>query len=106
VEEVDTRFREARRNGVEVPRRRDADPLDFETIPGAGEGDWPFVQQDMLQWLPAEVLFEFGEAVSTSLNGEMLYIASDRIDDFIRAMNRAGYQCIRDDDAVSRACGM
>jgi hypothetical protein len=37
VEEVDTRFREARRNGVEVPRRRDADPLDFETIPGAGE---------------------------------------------------------------------
>jgi hypothetical protein len=60
----------------------------------------------MLAWLPTEVLFEFGEAVSTTLNGEMLYIPSNQIDAFMRSLTRAGYRCIRDDDAISRACGM
>lgn len=99
-EEIESRYSDQE----DIPA--DADPLNVLEIPGAEEGDWPWPAQDMLRWLPPDVAETFGTVMSTTLNGEFLHIEPARLADLVNALKSHGYECQRDDAAVSRASGL
>jgi hypothetical protein len=106
VEEVDDRIRTAIDAGMEREWPGDQDVLDHSMVPGASDGDWPFPHQDMLDLVPEEIADRFGGVIATTLNGDLLAIMPEEIDAFVQAMTDAGFTCVRNDHAVSKACGM
>lgn len=88
---------------VRLPKH--SDELDVSLLEGVADGDWPFPEQDMLLWLPDEVLRRFPETCETTLNGEMAAIDPEHVDAFIAALEEAGFECVRDDKAIGQARG-
>jgi hypothetical protein len=80
-------------------------PFSSFDVPGASDGDWPWLKSDMLDWLPSEIQQEFGEELTTTLNGNCLHIEPDRIVDLIVALEACGYSCGRDDEGLGTATG-
>jgi hypothetical protein len=77
----------------------------------AGKLEWP--DQSMAQWLPPEVWTEFGRAIAGPPGGvgksgqrdEHIVLDWKRAPEILGALERAGYECICDEELVKRACG-
>jgi len=90
--------------GDELPAREDAfDPSD---IYGFADGDWPaWPLQKMLDWLPESVQ-QLGAVQATAINGPMLEIDPDLVDDVIEALAANGLDAHEDPGGtVQTACG-
>jgi hypothetical protein len=90
--------------GEEVPAREvQFDPND---IYGFADGDWPvWPLQKMLEWLP-DSMQQLGTVQTTAINGLMLEIDPDLVDDVIEALAAEGFEGYEDPGAtVQTACG-
>ena len=73
---------------------------------GICDGDWPeWPEQQMEEWLPVEVLREYGAWHDTRLNGQFLSFDPNRTSEILDALAQAGCACLRDDALVKQACG-
>ncbi len=80
--------------------------FDAEEIPRHVEGDWPgFPHMSMEYWVPGEVQDRFGSMVPTAISGDFLQLSPEYEDEIVSAMQRHGYDCVRDDDLVWEASG-
>ncbi len=82
--------------------------FDAADIPGHVDGEWPgFAHVSMGNWVPDEVQDEFG-SMTHSWSLDAIYwivLAPDKEDQIVSAMQRYGYDCVRDDDLVWEANG-
>ena len=80
--------------------------FDAEDIPGHADGDWPdWPQGNMERWVPDEVQDRFGSMKPTAISGDFLQLSPEHEDEIVSAMQRHGYDCVRDDDLVWEASG-
>jgi hypothetical protein len=82
---------------VVVPN--DEDPFDHNKIHGYADGDYPeWLQRQMEQLLPADILAKFGERMATRLNGDYVHIDPSSEKRFVLALRKRGYEVHRRDD--------
>jgi hypothetical protein len=102
------------RTQVSAKRMReiaDDDPADdapfaADEIPGFIDGDWPeWLHQEMLVWLPRDLITEFGTVEDSVLNGQVLSVPAHAGESLAHELERRGWSCLRDDHAVSLAAG-
>ena len=86
---------------------RDDDPFDASQVYAHREEGYPssWPAQDMLDWVPADIRRRFGEIRGTMLDGQFLALDVRRERWLVRAFERAGWRCVRDDALVRRASG-
>ena len=109
-QEIMERMREYREDALdedeELVMPNPDDPFDSEELPGYFDGDWPgWPQQEMLDWLPKDLIKAFGNVQSSSLNGYFLEIAAEKQDDLVKALEARGYVLIHDEPLVKAADG-
>ncbi|MDP9476105.1 MAG: hypothetical protein M3R38_10555 [Actinomycetota bacterium] len=79
--------------------------FDADEIPGHADGDWPeWPHGNLESWIPDEVQERFGTMVSNFPFGDYLELLPEHEDEIVRAMQGHGYDCVRDDDLVWKAC--
>jgi hypothetical protein len=82
---------------VVVPNN--GDPFDHRRIPGYADGDYPeWLQSQMEQLLPADILAKFGERIATWFNGSYIHIDLSFEERLILALRKRGYEVHRRDD--------
>jgi hypothetical protein len=82
---------------VIVPNNEDS--FNRYRIPGYGDGDYPeWLQTQMEQFLPADIVAKFGEPVATRLNGDYIHIDPSCEKRFVLALRKRGYEVHRRDD--------
>ncbi len=80
--------------------------FDASVIPGYGDGDWPeWLHQYALDWMPSELIERYGSVEDSVLNGRMLEMDASVGDDVARELERRGFSCAQNDEAVSLATG-
>lgn len=80
--------------------------FDREAIFGYADGDWPeWPAQEMLAWVPEDIQARFGKCISSTLNGEFLFIEPASIPDVVAALEAQGYMCREDQALVERTSG-
>ena len=81
-------------------------PFAADEIPGFKDGDWPeWLHQEMLEWMPRDLITKFGTVEDSVLNGQFLSVPADAGEALARELERRGWSCLRDDHAVSLAAG-
>ena len=81
-------------------------PFDRNLIPGHIDGDWPeWPAEQMLGWMPAELIARFGRSGTGGAGGEYLEFAPRHESALSAALEAAGWTCVKDDDLVNAACG-
>jgi len=84
----------------------DEDRFKPDQIPGYRHGDWPErAEQTMLSWLPTEIGVEFGTTETSALHGDFLRLDTARVPEILEALERAGYECVCQEELVRKACG-
>lgn len=82
--------------------------FEAEEIPGHVDGDWPgFPHVSMGSWVPDEVQDRFG-SMTHSWGLDAIYwivLAPEHEEEIVSAMQRHGYDCVRDEDLVWEASG-
>lgn len=82
--------------------------FDAAEIPGHMDGEWPgFPHVSMGSWVPEEVQDRFG-SMTHSWGLDAIYwtvLTPDKEEQIVSAMQRHGYDCVRDDELVWEACG-
>jgi hypothetical protein len=74
------------------PRPRGCDPFSSADIPGYCDGDYPpWLQQEMDDLLPVEVIERFGEGQVTMLNGGYTHLDPKDLPEIIAMLERHGY---------------
>ena len=82
------------------------DPLDPADVPGVKDLVWePFLQQEMLDWVPARIQQEFGRVEDTFTDGDFLAFGEADEAGLVAAFAEEGFTCVRDQALVDRACG-
>jgi hypothetical protein len=80
--------------------------FDYDTIPGHADGDWPeWPAQQMLEWMPSEIVLHLGEVADSMFNGEYLVLPLKNESAIVEALEAAGWACKRNDDLVQAASG-
>jgi len=81
------------------PRPKSTDPFSGEDVPGWSDGDYPpWLQQEMGDILPREVLLRFGEYKTTVLNGGFWLIPEEHLQDICDVLRAQGWElcCAQD----------
>ena len=74
------------------PRPDEQGAFDSEQVPGYSDGDYPpWLQQEMINVLPVEILSRFGTRESTFLNGSYWAILNSAREDLCNALEEAGF---------------
>jgi len=82
------------------PRPRGTDRFDSESVPGYCDGDYPaWLQQEMHEHVPAEILRRFATRQSTFLNGSYWHIDQERLAELIVVLEGLGYE-VRDGSSM------
>ena len=77
-----------------------------DELPGFADGDWPeWLHQEMLGWMPQDLITRFGTVEDSVLNGRFLSIPDESGEAVAHELELRGWSCLRDDDAVSLAAG-
>lgn len=77
--------------------------LDEDAI---ADGDWPaWPAQEMLDWMPTEIIRAFGAIEYSAVSGPFLWIDPTVEDDVVGELQRLGFQPRRDQALVSKASG-
>jgi hypothetical protein len=50
----------------------------------------------MLEYLPSDVVQDFGQVYETVFNGKFVDFPADRTDEIVAALEREGYRCATD----------
>jgi hypothetical protein len=81
-------------------------PIVCEGFDPISDGDWPgWPQQDMLSWVPGDIVEEFGERSSSFVSGDCLVLDRDRVEEIVAAFESHGFTCAKGEKLVKRACG-
>lgn len=92
-----------RANGDRTPNGQNA--FDRFAIPGAADGDWPvWPQQEMLEWVPPEILDAHGERKLSTLNGDFVEVPEAQLEEFVDALTRSGVRCIHNMEFIRWLC--
>jgi len=59
----------------------------------------------MLSWLPTEIGVEFGTTEASALHEDFLRLDTARVPEILEALERAGYECVCQEELVQKACG-
>lgn len=98
------RVRELEDNLEELPP--DDEPFDPTEIFGYGDGDWPeWLHQEMLGWIPGDLIAQFGSVQESVLNGPMAEIPADAGAAMAAELETHGFHCVHDDELVTLAAG-
>jgi hypothetical protein len=74
------------------PRPRGSDEFDASMVPGYCDGDYPdWLQQEMDELLPEEILDEFAEIENTMLNGYYVQIDPEKLPAIKARLEQLGY---------------
>lgn len=85
----------------ERPRPKDEFDM-YKHYPPVHDGDWPeWPEQEMLSWVPREIMDEFGKREDSVHNGPFAVLDETRENEILLAFERHGYRCTRDEDLVS-----
>jgi hypothetical protein len=80
--------------------------LDVNEFDAYVNGNWPgWPAQDMLAWVPQEVISGYGRIDDSFHSGKSLALPPNREDEIVAAFRRHRYECNRADSLVRRACG-
>lgn len=72
--------------------QEDDDPFDAETVPGVGDGDYPYwLQQAMLDWMPESILEKYGKHYGTRLSGDSVEFESTDLEAIVEDLRALGY---------------
>ena len=99
---------ERMREIVELIEDDPADHAGFaaDELPGFADGDWPeWLHQEMLGWMPQDLITKFGIVEDSVLNGQFLSIPEEAGEAVARDLEHRGWSCVRDDHAVALAAG-
>ncbi|MFZ2528402.1 MAG: hypothetical protein WAX14_12215 [Rhodococcus sp. (in: high G+C Gram-positive bacteria)] len=95
-----------RLEGWEMDPPEPQEPFGLSQIPGNEDGDWPeWPAQQMLEWMPPELIAQYGNSAASVLNGDFLDIDPRHEAALVAALEEAGWTCIKDDALVSSASG-
>ncbi|AYA23168.1 hypothetical protein C6369_000250 [Rhodococcus rhodochrous] len=82
------------------------EPFDLSQVPGNADGDWPeWPAQQMLDWMPPELIARYGRSTASVLNGDFLDIDPQHEAALVAALEEMGWSCRRNDALVSSASG-
>lgn len=74
-------------------------PFDVSMVPGFDEGDYPpWLQAEIDQHVPRDILNRYGSPGSTVLNGPFWAVDAKKLDALAEALQRRGYEVTRVDD--------
>lgn len=80
-------------------------PFDRHTMTAVDEGDYPaWPAQEMLDWMPEDVVEEFGEPLTSVVSGDFLQLA-DEPKTIAQRLRAHGFTCRQDLRLVRLACG-
>lgn len=66
-------------------------------LPGHEAGDFlPWLQREMLSWVPAEIQQKFGQQQATPLNGDFLELRPEDQEELDAAFEAAGFEVVQD----------
>lgn len=68
-----------------------------------GDGDWPFPQQEQLEFLPKDVA-ALGEIQSTVFNGDMIEFPYNNEQEIVSRLRAHGFKVVKNDRLVRAAC--
>jgi len=75
------------------PRPRGSDPFDCEVVPGYSDGDYPaWLQQEMREVLPREILDTYGTVAHTAFNGSYVHIDPKHLPMIKARLGELGYE--------------
>lgn len=79
----------------ENPPPKARDPFDSAVIPGYCDGDYPsWLQSEMDEVIPAEMLRRFGKQELTMLNGSYWHIPEEALPGMTRELEKLGWEII------------
>lgn len=89
----------------ELERRpRLAEPCDFVDVGPVIDCEFPgLVQQEMLSWVPADIVRRFGQLGASAINGVLLGFRLDDTGHIVAALTAAGFTCMKDQHAIALA---
>jgi len=78
------------------PRPKSTDSFNAEGVAGWSDGDYPpWLQQEMDEIVPVDLLERFGARAMTCLNGDFYEIPPENARPMVRALKRLGYRVKR-----------
>lgn len=75
-------------------------PIVLDDIPGLCDGDLIVPERDMLDFLPEDIQARYGQVGDTAFNGEGLWLDEAHEDAIVAALEDAGFECIKDQEAI------
>jgi hypothetical protein len=87
------------------PLPEDDDPFDADRALGSyADGDFPPAPQLlMMEYLPDDVIEEFGNVYNTNFNGTFVDFDKDQITEIIAALEKDGFNCTEDQTLIDEA---
>lgn len=84
----------------------DDTPFDPYAISAVADYEWPdWPAQEMANWMPDELLEEFGGEEFSAVSGDFLVLRPKHTTAIVKRLQAHGYRCVKDQKLVSRACG-
>ena len=91
----------------ESPRSiRAGHPFDYYEMTPVPDGDYPgFPKQEVMDWMPSEVLEAFGRTQQTAINGDYPGFDPTETRKVVASLRRHGYRCRRNHRLIEAAHG-
>ena len=91
----------------ESPRSiRAGHPFDYYVMTPVPDGDYPgFPKQEVMDWMPSEVLEAFGRTQQTAINGDYPGFDPTETRKVVASLRRRGYRCRRNQRLIETAHG-
>ena len=89
-------------------RPSDSDAFGDHDLLGLSEGDYPpIIQRDLVEWIPPEIIAEFGTWDSSPVSGDYLKMnpTTERFPELEAAFAAHGFRLVHDEIRVLRAAG-
>ena len=91
-------------------RRRNPKPgakLEFWSLGPVGDGDYPpNPVHDVLDWMPEDIIEDFGNLASSALGEELVGFSPSDETALLKRLHVAGFDCVRSQELVEEAFGM
>ena len=89
----------------ESPRSiRSGHVFDYYTMTPVPEGDYPgFPQQEVMEWMPKDILREYGRMMQTSLNGDYPAFDPQVCQTIVERLKQHGFRCRRNQRLINAA---
>ncbi len=81
-------------------------PFDPDEIPGRAESDWPeWPAQEMLNWMPADIVMRYGNEMESLTHGTFLSLDLGDEEEIVAALEYLDWTCEEDEALVAAASG-